>query len=404
MLHVHLDPVGGIAGDMFAGAMLDAWPGLADAVWENLRAVVTVDGVRAELRPHNDGIIAGQRFSVVPPSGRRTPTTSQRRSQHQSWRELRASLKACGLPASVRAAAVGIFHELARAEAEVHGTATDDVTFHEVGNWDSVADVVAAATLIDGVGPATWSVGSVPLGRGSVDSSHGRLPVPAPATTCLLRGFVVHDDGLDGERVTPTGAAILRYLHPGHGVGPGPRVLDRAGVGFGVHRFDGISNVLRVLVLDADEAARTIPGRQRVGIISFEIDDQTGEDLALGLERVREVAGVLDVTQSVALGKKGRMTAAIQVLALPAAMAEVADVCFRETTTLGVRTRFETRTVLERHGEVAGSGIRVKVAERPDGRTAKAEVDDVRHDDGQEQRRDRRRRAEREVLGGSGAR
>ncbi len=397
-MHIHVDPVGGVAGDMFVAAVLDAWPELTDPVRENLRSVAAVNGAHVELGAHSDGVLTGSRFTVAPPaSGNRSPA-----DDHTPWRDLRASIEGSALPASVRSAATGIFHELARAEAQVHGTPVDDVTFHEVGHWDSVADIVAAATAVAALAPATWSVGPLPLGQGRVDSAHGRLPVPAPATTLLLRGFALHDDGRDGERVTPTGAAILRYLQPHRGLPSGSHVLERTGIGFGARQLEGVSNILRVLVFDSDDSAVGASEQERVGVITFEIDDQTGEDLAVGLDHLRAVPGVLDVSQSSTMGKKGRVMAAIQVLARPEAVADVASACFRETTTLGVRTRFETRTVLRRKEYVTARGVRVKVAERPDGPTAKAEADDVQVGGcSHKERADRRRDAEIEALGAS---
>lgn len=238
-MHIHLDAVGGIAGDMFVAALLDAWPELAADVASNLRQAGLADDVRACPVVHDDGVLTGHRFEVTK-DGAGDPSDKPEHQAHHHhhhdgrsphhhdhgghthWRDLRASLLESALPETVKHTAIGIFQELARAEAEVHGKEVDAVAFHEVGNWDSLADIVAAATLIVGVGPATWSVGSLPLGGGWVETAHGRLPVPAPATALLLRGFRFHDDGRPGERVTPTGAAILRFLAPEAGIGPLP--------------------------------------------------------------------------------------------------------------------------------------------------------------------------------------
>ncbi|MDX8502633.1 LarC family nickel insertion protein [Mesorhizobium sp. VK4C] len=403
-MHIHLDVLGGVAGDMFVAAMLDAWPDLAEVVQENLRISGLQDDVEAVVRPHDDGVLTGSRFDVRkmgsgqeaarPDAGhhahghaREDDDHDKRHSQHHHehvhgerhshhnhthWRDLRAMLEASSLDEAVRRAAIAIFHELALAEAAVHGKHVDDVTFHEVGNWDSIADIVAAATLIEAVGEASWSVGSLPLGRGWVETDHGRLPVPAPATTLLLRGFTFHDDGRAGERITPTGAAILRYLCPSSGIGSSPHVLDRTGIGFGMRRLPGMSNVLRVLAF-TDEAAV----QERVGVIQFEIDDQTGEELAVALDHIRSAGGVIDVTQSPVFGKKGRMMASVQVLTRPDAIEAIGALCFRQTTTLGLRSRTEARTILPRQPVTTGDGIRVKLADRPGGPTAKAEMDDV---------------------------
>ncbi|CDX19994.1 conserved hypothetical protein [Mesorhizobium sp. SOD10] len=403
-MHIHLDALGGIAGDMFVAAMLDAWPDLTAMVQQNLRLAGLEDDVQAVVHPHDDGVLTGSRFDVTKMgSGQATArphadhpahghaherddhdeqhgqhhhehVQDKHRGHHQHthWRALRATLEASSLDEAVKRAAIAIFHELALAEAAVHGRPVDDVTFHEVGNWDSIADIVAAATLIDAVGEASWSVGSLPLGRGWVETDHGRLPVPAPATTLLLRGFAFHDDGRAGERITPTGAAILRYLSPSSGIGPSPHVLDRTGIGFGTRRLRDMSNVLRILAFTDEEAAQ-----ERIGVIQFEIDDQTGEELAVALDQIRAAESVIDVIQSPVVGKKGRMMASVQVLTRPDAIEAVSALCFRQTTTLGLRSRTEARTILPRQAVTTDDGIRVKLADRPGGPTAKAEIGDV---------------------------
>ena len=428
-MHIHLDVVGGIAGDMFVAAMLDAWPDLAEIVQENLRLAGLQSDVQVQVRPHDDGVLTGTRFDVrklpeqqaspQPHAGdiahghrhehanaHSDPEERHGRDHHEHvqdehqghhhthWRDLHAMLEESALDETVKRVAIAIFHELALAEAAVHGTHVDAVAFHEVGNWDSIADIVAAATMIDALGKTSWSVGSLPLGRGFVETDHGRLPVPAPATTLLLRGFAFHDDGRIGERITPTGAAILRYLSPSAGIGSSPRVLDRTGSGFGTRRLPGMSNVLRVLAF-ANEAST----QERVGVIQFEIDDQTGEELAVALDHIRLADGVIDVTQTPSFGKKGRMMASVQVLTRADAIEAIGSLCFEQTTTLGLRSRTEARTVLPRRAVTTSDGTRVKLADRPGGLTAKAEMDDGQTlDRGHKARTDLRRRTEAEAL------
>jgi uncharacterized protein (TIGR00299 family) protein len=282
------------------------------------------------------------------------------------------------IPRATAERAVDIFEHLAKAEGQVHGIQPEAVTFHELGAADSIADIVAAASLIEAVASATWSVGPLPLGGGIVRTAHGPLPVPAPAVALLLPGFDMVDDGLPGERVTPTGAAILRHL------GCVPRgglrgMLDRTGIGFGSRKLPGMSNVLRALAFNASIARQPVSSHRELAVIEFEVDDQSPEDLATGLERIRSSDGVHDVIQVSALGKKGRMTAHIQVLARPDALANATDACFRETTTIGLRTHIVQGRVLPRQiheVSVDGTAVRVKSVERPGGRTSKAESDD----------------------------
>ena len=206
-MHYHLDPVGGVAGDMFAAAMLDYHRDWKRDLERAIRDSGLAPGLEVEALEHNDGILAGHRFQVNEPS----------RSEshgHHHWCDIRDRLVVCELDTSVKERAIAIFQLLAEAEAEVHGVAIDQVTFHEVGAWDSIADIVTAAWLIERSGAASWSCSPLPLGRGRIATAHGWLSVPAPATAVLLKGFPVFDDGVTGERITPTGAAVLNISSP----------------------------------------------------------------------------------------------------------------------------------------------------------------------------------------------
>jgi hypothetical protein len=385
-VRIHLDPVGGVAGDMFVAALLDAWPEREARVHEALAAVELPASVAARVVRHADHALTGTRFVVE-------DTGHGHGHAHTPFRAIRTRLERATLAPGVRARALDIFRLLAEVEGKVHGCGPEEVTFHEIGAWDSIADIVAAAALIESSGARVWSVGPLPLGSGRVQTAHGSLPVPAPATVLLLQGLPVHDDGLPGERVTPTGAAILRHLRPAAGAPSEPMRLARTGIGFGTRALPGTSNVLRVLAFDALEARA---GGDRVCVLRFEVDDQSPEDLAVGLERLREVPGVLDVLQSPAFGKKGRLCVAVQVLASPEAREPALAACFQETTTLGVRIATEERATLVRRDASISLGegaVRVKAARRPSGRTtAKAEMDDLAGAPGGHAEREARRR------------
>ena len=302
------------------------------------------------------------------------------------------------LEPAVKRHAIGIFGLLAEAEARVHGCAAEAVTFHEVGAWDSIADIVAAARVIESIGASKWTVSAVPLGSGRVQTAHGALPVPAPATALLLEGFATVDDGVAGERVTPTGAAILRYLASDE-ERRGARRLVGSGFGFGSRRLTGISNCVRVLEFEPIAEAR--PGADEVAVIEFEVDDQSPEDLALALDRIRAARGVYDVLQIPTFGKKGRMGTSIRLLMDPSVVEDLASMCFEETTTIGLRYRFERRRTLPREIETVRVGereVRVKVARRPNGTSSKAEADDLADAPGRLARETIRDAAERRTV------
>lgn len=387
-MHYHLDPLGGVAGDMFAAAMLDCHQAWEPTLTAAIESSGLAPGLGVRTVAHNDGVLAGRRFEVLEPGGRGSGA-----QHHRAWSEIRKRLLNCQLDDSVRERAVAIFQLLAEAEGQVHGKAVEDVSFHEVGAWDSIADVVSAAWLLERCGDATWSCAPLPMGRGRVSTHHGQLPVPAPAVATLLQGFPVFDDGLDGERVTPTGAAILAHLQPEFGPRAAPAVLRGQGHGFGTRTIPGLSNLLRVSELD--DQPRAVAG-ETVALCQFEVDDQTPEDLAVALDRLLDAPGVLDVIQSAAFGKKGRMCVHVQVLARAPELDGIIDRCLTETTTLGVRWQTVRRRTLgraEREHEFDGVRVRVKRASRPDDvLTRKVEMDDLAEAPGGHAGREQRRR------------
>ena len=393
-LQIHLDALGGVAGDMFLAAMLDAFPDLEAGVLASIASVLG-DKARCRLIAHNDGVFRGRRVVVEGAADAGHDQVHHHHDHdhhhghdhhhdhhhhephdHRDWTAIRAQLQAAPLDPEVRRHAIAIFAHLAEAEARVHGVTPEEVVFHEVGAVDSIADIVGAAHVIAATGADAWTVSALPQGSGRVRTAHGLMPVPAPATVLLLEGFAFVDDGAAGERVTPTGAAVLRHLcDPKAQVRGPPRVLRRSGVGFGTRTLPGLSNCLRALVFEAAGTGGAWD-EEALSVIEFEIDDQTGEDLAVALERLRALPVVIDAVQTPAFGKKGRMMAAVRLLVRGEGVEAVTEAVFRETTTLGLRRHEARRAVLRRREEVV-DGVRVKTAARPGGATAKAEVDDA---------------------------
>lgn len=370
--HLHLDLVGGLSGDMFIGAMLDAFP----VLWPNLERVLEQGGfpdvVEISHSAHNDGVLTGTAFKV---------SAGESGHHHRHYADIRRILSESSLEAATRDTALSIFHEIAVVEAGIHGKSVDDIAFHEVGAWDSIGDIVLSAYLIQASGAETFSVSAVPTGSGFVETAHGRLPVPVPATSRLLEGFELFDDGLKGERVTPTGAAILKYLAPTRRVPPGATLLGD-GFGFGTKKFPGISNVARVLVYETESVSTSQQPWESDQIIrlSFDVDDQSPESLAAAVTELLAEAGVRDVSQQSFHGKKGRQGTMVTLLVSPGAEEAVMARCFDLTTTLGIRKEQIDRVVLRREEVevyVGERSYRVKVAFRPSGPTAKIEADDL---------------------------
>jgi pyridinium-3,5-bisthiocarboxylic acid mononucleotide nickel chelatase len=424
-VQVHVDPLGGWSGDMFVAACLDACPELWPGVRAAIGALKLGPDADLSLDAHSDGVMTGRRFTVAAESAgadatlgprdvpaldqHAAPDHDRRRHAHRAgdgpnrtWTDIRAFLATAALDRSVAQHAVGIFALLAKAEAEAHGIDEEAVTFHEIGAMDSLVDIVAAALIIARLSATRWSAGPLPLGGGRVRTAHGLLPVPAPATALLMRGLPTIDDRIEGERVTPTGAAIARYLLDGasHHY-DAMRTIRAIGTGFGARKLPGVSNCLRVVLFDEAPAPSAIL-HEEVAVIEFEIDDQSPEDLALGLDSLRALEGVLDVVQSAVFGKRGRVAVQVRILAAPRRLDEVVRACFLETTTIGLRHHLVRRALLARFTEeveVEGKRLRVKIAMRPDGQaTGKAEAVDVAAEAGHGARSALKRAGEAEAL------
>ncbi|MEM7251665.1 MAG: LarC family nickel insertion protein [Pseudomonadota bacterium] len=371
-MHIHIEPVGGVAGDMFVAAICDAFPQLESALLAQFDEAGLNKVCTLARHDHNDGVLSGSRFSVTPAEG-------EAGHHHRAYKTIVGLLTKASLEAGVRERALEMFQRLGEVEARIHGIELDAVSFHEVGAWDSIADIVAAAFCIEHL-DATWSSSPLPLGQGFVNTAHGRLPVPAPATARLLEGMPMVQDELMGERITPTGAAILRHLDPSFEPLRDARVLSASGYGFGTKTFKGISNVLRVLAFAEPVTGSEHNGTETVAVVEFEVDDQVAEDLSIALENLRNVPGAVDVVQSAMYGKKGRLVTHLRGLVHLPAVDDFVERCFEETTTLGVRWYPAKRRVLERQErqvQEAGQTYRVKYARRPGGDSVKMESDDL---------------------------
>ena len=378
-LHVHLDALGGVAGDMFVAAVLHLRPDLCDRVMTDLAAVLP-EGAQPRLRATRAGGLSARGLALdeVPPA-------SHAIAAFPAFRDRIASAP---LSAGTAAQAVGILTRLAEAEAAVHGVDPDRVHFHELADWDALMDVTAAGSLAAAL-DASWSVSPLPLGSGTVRTAHGLLPVPAPATAAILTGYEWHDDGISGERVTPTGAAIAAHLTGGRGNGARPAGrLVGTGYGAGTRTLPGVPNLLRASLFETATA-----GDERLTLLACDVDDMTGEEIATAADRLRQVPGVRDVVLLAAQGKKGRPVTRFELQVAPNHADAVARAVFAETSTLGLRMSEVRRQVLAREADSA-AGLRVKRAVRPGGRTVKAEADDLAATQGLAARRAAARAAE----------
>lgn len=391
-MHIHLDIIGGIAGDMFSAAMLDAHPHLEQPLLDMLNSLQLEEQVSVALSHGEDKGLNGKRFRVDLIESSHDHHSHHHHHDHNhdhqhdhdhqhnhdhhhhhDWQHIRHYLMNSALDAEVKENAIGIFSLLAAAEAKIHNMDIDHVQFHEVGAWDCIVDIISAAWLIHHSHATSWSMSSLPWGGGTVKCAHGIIPVPAPATLNLLKGFNFIDDGEDGERITPTGAAILAWLSPEQTVATGK--FQMAGYGFGTRKLTQRANVVRASLIKPSKPQL----KEQIAIVQCDIDDMTGEMLANARESLRQQSGVLEITETVAHGKKHRLISTLTLLCQPHHLNEVIDAILSQTSTLGVRHWLCDRVSLPRlHHQISHDGkeFNVKTVQRPDGSyTSKLEAD-----------------------------
>lgn len=264
--------------------------------------------------------------------------------------------------------ATAIFERLADAEAKIHGVSCEEIHFHEVGAVDAIVDIVGACILLDLLAVEEVHVSSFPCGYGTIKCQHGIMPCPAPATMELLAGFPVRSVDIEGELVTPTGAAILTTLGSASTAGSMPSMRVMAtGYGAGKKQFKAdMPNLLRVVIGEVDEPESGDDTPKMVAVLETNIDDQSPEMFELVMTRAFE-GGALDVFLSPIQMKKHRAAHILTILC-PVDLADrMADLIFRETGTFGMRVREQRRYTLQRSWvpvDTPYGAIRIKVGER----------------------------------------
>lgn len=345
---LYLDCSAGAAGDMILGALLDAGAS-ADTVRRSLDAL-GLDGWELRVEEVTRRGIRATKATV-----RCAPETDER--SHASIVEL---LTRANLDERVRELALRTFQVLAEAEARVHGVPAATVGFHEVGALDSIVDTVGACAALCDLSPDRVVTSAIAAGRGTVETRHGTMPLPAPAVTEILTGAVLIPSG-DGELVTPTGAALLAVFSDSFGDMPPMRLLA-TGYGAGTRDTDR-PNVIRVLLGDAvagEEDAETAL------VAATNIDDMNPELVPYVIDSLL-AAGAHDAWTTPIVMKKGRPAITLYTLFDPDDQDRILDVIYRETTTLGVRLSRVARDTLAREWlEVVldGHPVRVKIARR----------------------------------------
>lgn len=325
----YFDCFSGISGDMVLGALLDL--GLpVEVLLEELQKL-PVEGYSLQAGKEKRGAVRGSRVTIqMEPQPSRT------------YADIERLIQASHLTPSVKKKSLGIFERLARAEARVHGMDVSHVHFHEVGALDSILDVVGSVIGLEYLGIEKIYASRIPLGSGLVQTQHGTLPLPAPATVLLLEGAPVYDSGIPRELVTPTGAAILSSLAESYGTIP-DMVLESTGYGVGAHPASDPPNLLRILCGTPQSPYR----RRDLLLVETHIDDMNPELYGHVCERLFQL-GALDVALLSLQMKKNRPGTCLRVLLEPGHELRILDALFSETTTLGVRVQDVKRVELPR--------------------------------------------------------
>ncbi|MDO8120325.1 nickel pincer cofactor biosynthesis protein LarC [Isoptericola sp. b490] len=342
-----IDASAGVAGDMLLGALVDAGASLetiqagVDAVIPGAVRLTQTEVERAGMRATKVDVT-----SLVPDP------------PHRHWTEIRRLLSQARLPGAATRRATAVFARIAEAEARAHGVDVEQVHFHEVGAWDSIADVVGVCVALEALGVHTITAGPVALGSGTVRAAHGEMPVPVPAVLELARGWQVRAGG-QGELATPTGMALVVAL--AEACEPLPDLVPAAvGVGAGTRDVPERPNVVRVVV-----GTQTSP-TERVVLLEANVDDLDPR-LWPGVLAGLMSDGALDAWLTPIVMKKGRPAHTLAVLAAPDRADHLMARVFALVPTLGVRRSTLDRAALERTWrtvEVDGVPVRVKIGTR----------------------------------------
>lgn len=375
---LYIDSVGGLAGDMFLAASLDAGfatlEELQDVVsrWLPERVRLESDVVtRNEMRARTLRVVVESPEAHAPNHGRAHAHhvhEPDARHGHRCLGDVEALLDRCPIPPGAIARAKRMFFELAEAEAHVHGIPIEAVHFHEVGATDSLVDFALAGFVIHRLGARVEASPAI-LGRGHVKMDHGLWPVPPPGTAEILKLGGIPSRPVpasfpweNAELLTPTGACLLRRAER-FGDLPAGRI-DAIGVGAGTTDVPGFPNVVRLLLIESDEKAGRPETRwdtDRVAVLETWIDDLPGNLLAEACEEMLR-AGALDVATSSATFKKGRVGYRVEVLTPPERAEVVAGILLGRTTAIGLRVRESVRWKLYREEILTGDGLRAKLS------------------------------------------
>ena len=319
----YFDCFSGISGDMAIAAFLDA--GLNFNTLSAELKKLKLKGYRLKSSKVMRGSIAGTKFDCI-------SDTKSHGHEHRSLKEIMSIIGKSALSDRVKSIAKNIFTAIGEAEARIHGIdKKDDLRLHELGDIDSIVDIVGVAIAIDKLGIDEIRASNINMGRTFVRARHGNLPIPGPAALELLKNVPVSISNIDAELVTPTGAGILKALSKSFGEMPRMKISS-IGYGAGSHDIEGMPNMLRVMVGEAVSAFET----DKVFVVETNIDDMNPQHFEYLFEKLFK-EGALDAYTTSIQMKKTRPAFKLTVISEPADLERISSVILKETTTIGLR-------------------------------------------------------------------
>lgn len=342
MKTLYFDCFAGASGDMIIGALIDL--GVDPQQLSQALCKLHLEGYTITTTTTERCQIQAVKFDVhlTESDHHRHDHHQKHHHKHRGLREIQTLIERANLSQRVKEQSLAIFQRLAEAEGRVHGLAPEEVHFHEVGAVDAIVDVVGACIGFEMLGIERFICSPMRVGYGYVRCAHGLYPIPAPGTCELLKGLPIYAGDLEGEFVTPTGAAIISTLCSSYGQIAG-LLPTRTGYGAGNRTYSDFPNVLRLILAEDSNTC----SNQAVVVIEANLDDCNPQVFGYLMEKLFE-AGALDVYYTPVQMKKSRPGILLTALAERSCADRVADCVLRETTTIGLRYYEAMRRVLDR--------------------------------------------------------
>lgn len=391
---LYIDCGMGAAGDMLSAALLELMPDQIEALKE-LNGLGIPGVVFKRVTATKMGIKGGQMVVSVydEVEGEEHHKAHEHESHHgRTLARIEETVKKMTAPQEIKNEILAIYREIADAESRVHGEAVELLHFHEVGALDAVADIAAFCYLLKKINPGKIVASPVHVGGGFVNSAHGTIPVPAPATALLLKGVPIYSTDIKGELCTPTGAALLKHFVDSFGEMP---LIRTSAVGYGMGKKDFEKpNCIRMILGEEGASIKSSFAKKKekeaaaepemepnesIYELTCNIDDMTGEGLGYAMECLFNY-GALDVYASPIIMKKSRSANELHVLCNKEDKDALIEAIFKLTSTIGIREKVYKRYVLDRRMEVLDTPlgeVRVKFVEGYGTKRLKYEYEDL---------------------------